>query len=245
MILLLDTIGVLAYLAAVTAIAAPKRTKRLFVGTARMTAWETCSFLLALASTLFIPWTGVPVLGFPASWLYVPLICVSVSLGGDSMASSFVFIIAVVSSTAALNFFSLSRGVPGELYEVELIAMVAALWRYFEPVIRISLLLIAAGCVWSFLCTVTNSRYGAMQSFSFAGALVAITRPHNIQPFLAGYPQARITLNFVLAIIFAVILHRVFMFAVNALWRERRGAIRTVLPLVPIIIGCAVLIANR
>lgn len=198
----------LLYLALVLAINWPIRARRPASGGAC-----ALSFSLALASTCFLPWTGISMahcLGLPAgiSFLWYPSIALAIFSAGRVSVPKIAWLFCAALSASSLAWFAYRNGVPGSPLSLEAIGMLIRLEGLRNERLCAAMILFALSLVWSF-CEIPRGAVCRLTGFSYAAGLFLIFLPVNTSALFSLTPAAAIAADFLASLALAILIQKV------------------------------------
>jgi hypothetical protein len=161
------------------------------------------AFACALFSALALPWSGVSVIHFTGvgSWSWFPSVIAAIIFSPiqrgapNNLRVKVFLIVSIAASAAAMSRFMSASGVPGQLFSVEGLSMIARLCGPggLGAPIAVAALLIASGLVVSFIPFAAGCPRDAafsVLSFSFSGFLAITFIPLNLSGLIWLTPRA-------------------------------------------------------
>jgi hypothetical protein len=177
----------------------PRETKDFGLSCPRAAA----AFACALFSSLALPWSGVSAIHFAGvgSWSWFPSVIAAIIFSpiqrgapGNLWAKVFL-IVSIAASAAAMSRFMSASGVPGQLFSVEGLSMIARLCGPggLGVPVAVAALFIASGLVFSYITFAAGCPRDAafsVLSFSFSGFLAITFIPLDLSGLIWLTPRA-------------------------------------------------------
>ena len=198
----------LLYLALVLAVNWPNGAQR-----SAYTGACALSFFFALASTCFLPWTGIPMayclgLSPDISYLWYPSIVLAVFCAGKVRSPKIAWLFCMALSVSSLAWFAYRNGVPGNSLSVETLGMLLRLEGLRNGRLCAAMILFALSLVWSF-CEMPRSVICRLTSFSYAAGLCLVFLPVDTAAFFSLTPVVSILADFLISLFLAVLVQNV------------------------------------
>ena len=168
------------------------------------------SFFFALASTCFLPWTGIPIavcLGLPAdcSWFWYPSIVLAVFFAGGARVQKGAWLLCASLSMSSLAWFAYRNGVPGSLFSLEALGMLLQLEGLRNGRLCAAMILFVLSLALSF-CEIPRSAVCRLTSFSYAAGLCLVFLPVNTIGLFPSMPVVSIPADFLLSLLLAILI---------------------------------------
>lgn len=200
----------------------------------------TCaiSFIFALVSTCFLPWTGVPIaycLGLPPgiSCLWYPAMVLAIFCAGPLRMPStpkiaWLFCVALIVSSLA--WFTYRNGVPGFAISMETLGMLLKLEGLRNGRLCAAMILFALSLVLSF-CEIPRIADCRLTSFSYAAGLCLVFLPVNTSGLFSLAPAASIIIDFLISLAMTTLIQNVLFTRIEGfLSRSRAHRTRLLTP---------------